>query len=180
MLSRDFSRTLDQYNITADALIHFTPMHKTLRIQLPDLRFIDCNVDFSVRTFNASIVLCKDLGIRHPEELSLCKPLDPEHLKQNYQETPGRRRQPPPTKDGHTGERIDTNTFIAKGGRQYHSNGSLNGTMNKTPNKSNNGTMQFHSNPVSAECSNDTFGCSTPLCRELDKYTQARLYGPRI
>ena len=143
--------TLDQYNITADALIHFTPMHKTLRIQLPDLRFVDCNVDFSVRTFNASIVLCKDLGIRHPEELSLCKPLDPEHLKQNYQETPGRKRQAPPTKDGHTGERIDTNTFIAKGGRQYHSNGSLNGTMNKTPNKSNNGTMQFHSNPVSAE-----------------------------
>ena len=141
--------TLDRYSITADALIHFTPMHKTLRIQLPDLRFIDCNVDFSVRTFNASIVLCKDLGIRHPEELSMCKPLDPEHLKQNYQETPGRKRQAPPTKDGHTGERIDTNTFIAKGGRQYHSNGSLNGTMNRTPNgKSNNGTMQFHSNPV--------------------------------
>ena len=38
--------TLDQYNITADAVIHFTPMHKTLRIQLPDLRFIDCQVDF--------------------------------------------------------------------------------------------------------------------------------------
>lgn len=54
--------TLDQYNITADAIIHFTPMHKALRIQLPDLRFIDCNVDFSVRTFNASIALCKDLG----------------------------------------------------------------------------------------------------------------------
>jgi kindlin 2 len=54
--------TLDQYNITADALIHFTPMHKTLRIQLPDLRYIDCNVDFSVRTFNSSIGLCKDLG----------------------------------------------------------------------------------------------------------------------
>ena len=67
----------------------------------------------------------------------------------NSQETPGRKRQAPPTKDGQTGERIDTNTFIAKGGRQYHSNGSLNGTMNRTPNgKSNNGTMQFHSNPV--------------------------------
>ncbi len=25
---------------------------------------------------------------RHPEELSLCKPLDPEHLKQNYQVAP--------------------------------------------------------------------------------------------
>ena len=71
------------------------------------------------------------------------------HLLYNPQETPGRKRQAPPTKDGQTGERIDTNTFIAKGGRQYHSNGSLNGTMNRTPNgKSNNGTMQFHSNPV--------------------------------
>ena len=118
--------TLDQYNITADAVIHFTPMHKTLRIQLPDLRYIDANVDFSIRTFNASIRLCKDLGIRHPEELSLCKPLEPEHLKQNYQETALRRRQIAPTKDGQTGERIDTNTFVKSQGRQYHSNGSLN------------------------------------------------------
>ena len=54
--------TLDQYNITADAVIHFTPMHKTLRVQLPDLRYIDCNVDFSIKTFNASVNLCKELG----------------------------------------------------------------------------------------------------------------------
>ena len=54
--------TLDQYNITADALIYFTPMHKTLRIQLPDLRFIDCRVDFSVKTFNSSLQLCQELG----------------------------------------------------------------------------------------------------------------------
>ena len=135
--------TLDQYNITADAIIYFTPMHKTLRIQLPDLRYVDCNVDFSIRTFNASINLCKELGIRHPEELSLCKPLNVEHLKENYQETAMRKRQPPPTKDGQTGERIDTNTFISKGGRQYHSNGSLNNTLNR----SQNGTMQHHSNP---------------------------------
>ncbi len=142
--------TLDQYNITADAVIYFTPMHKTLRIQLPDLRYIDCNVDFSVRTFSASIALCKELGIRHPEELSLCKPLEPAHLKENYQETLLRQRAPVPTKDGSAGERIDTNTFISKGGRQYHSNGSLNGTLggNKTPTAGRNG--QFHSNPVSA------------------------------
>ena len=54
------------------------------RIQLPDLRYVDCTVDFSVKTFNASVVMAKDLGLRHPEELSLCKPLDPEHLRQNY------------------------------------------------------------------------------------------------
>ena len=54
--------TLDQYNITADALIHFTPMHKTLRIQLPDLRYIDSNVDFSTKTFDTVIAACSELG----------------------------------------------------------------------------------------------------------------------
>lgn len=54
--------TLDQYNITADAIVHFTPMHKMLRVQLPDLRYVDCNVDFSVKTFNAVINLCSELG----------------------------------------------------------------------------------------------------------------------
>ena len=54
--------TLDRYSITADALIHFTPMHKTLRIQLPDLRYIDSNVDFSTKTFNTVIAACSELG----------------------------------------------------------------------------------------------------------------------
>ena len=54
--------TLDQYNITADATIYFTPMHKTLKIQLPDLRYVDCSVDFSIKTFNSSLALCKELG----------------------------------------------------------------------------------------------------------------------
>ena len=54
--------TLDQYNLTADAIIHFTPMHKTLRIQLPDVRYVDCTVDFSIKTFSAVINLCKELG----------------------------------------------------------------------------------------------------------------------
>lgn len=85
------------------------------------------------------------VGIRHPEELSLCKPLLPDDLKQNYQETPLKKRPPPPTKDGKTGERIDTNTFISKNDRRYHSNGSLNGTL-RTPHK--NGNTPFYSNPV--------------------------------
>lgn len=54
--------TLDQYGVAADALLHFTPMHKTLRVQLPDMRCLDCRVDFSVKTFNAIINLCKELG----------------------------------------------------------------------------------------------------------------------
>jgi len=112
--------TLDQYSVNADTVIHFTPMHKTLRIQLPDLRYVDCTVDFSVKTFNASVQMCKDLGLRHPEELSLCKPLDPEHLRMNYQEVMMRRRPPPPTKEGNNGERIDTNTFVSNTGTLSH------------------------------------------------------------
>lgn len=54
--------TLDQYGVAADAQLHFTPMHKTLRVQLPDMRCLDCRVDFSVKTFNAVINLCKELG----------------------------------------------------------------------------------------------------------------------
>ncbi|XP_013147708.1 PREDICTED: unc-112-related protein-like [Papilio polytes] len=98
--------TLDQYGVHADAALHFTPMHKPLRIQLPDLRYIDCKIDFSIDTFSAVVQLCKNLGIRHPEELSLYYPLEPSHLKQNYQNLKEAKKikssQPP-----------DTNTFIA-------------------------------------------------------------------
>lgn len=59
-------------------------MHKTLRVQLPDLRFIDARVDFSIKSFTAVVQLCKDLGLRHPEELSFCRPLTLDHLKRNY------------------------------------------------------------------------------------------------
>ena len=76
--------------------------------------------------------MCRDLGLRHPEELSLCKPLDPDHLRQNYQEVMMRRRAPPPTKEGVSGDRLDTNTFISQ-------NGTLNGKSPyntlKTPTK---------------------------------------------
>ncbi|KAJ2953155.1 hypothetical protein O0L34_g727 [Tuta absoluta] len=98
--------TLDQYGVHADAALHFTPMHKPLRIQLPDLRYIDCKIDFSIDTFRAVIQLCKHLGIRHPEELSLCYPLEPSHLKQNYQNLKEAKR----IKSSHA---PDTNTFIA-------------------------------------------------------------------
>lgn len=106
--------TLDQYNVTADEMLHFTPMHKTLRIQLPDLRYTDCRVDFSIKTFNAVINLCKELGIRHPEELSLYKQLESDHLKFNYgtlQKAERSRRVTLASMP--VGVRHDTNTFIA-------------------------------------------------------------------
>ena len=106
--------TLDQYNVTADEVLWFTPMHKTLRIQLPDLRYTDCRVDFSIKTFNAVINLCKELGIRHPEELSLYKQLETDHLKFNYgtlQKAERNRRVTLAAMP--VGVKYDTNTFIA-------------------------------------------------------------------
>jgi kindlin 2 len=105
--------TLDQYGVQADALLHFTPMHKNLRVQLPDLRYLDMKVDFSVKTFSAVIHLCKDLGLRHPEELSLCKPLEPYHLKYNYKDMPKKKVENGTAKNGHPNLPPDTNTFIA-------------------------------------------------------------------
>ncbi|NP_001408898.1 unc-112-related protein-like [Bombyx mandarina] len=118
--------TLDQYGVHADAALHFTPMHKPLRIQLPDLRFIDCKIDFSIDTFSAVIQLCKNLGIRHSEELSLCYPLEASHLKQNYQNLKEAKRikntQAP-----------DTNTFIAATRGSSNSLDRSNGPCPATP-----------------------------------------------
>ncbi|XP_013115846.1 unc-112-related protein [Stomoxys calcitrans] len=117
--------TLDQVGVQADCLLHFTPMHKTLTVQLPDLRFLECRVDYSIKTFAAVVNLCKDLDIRHPEELSLCKPLEAEHLKKNYGKYPQKNG------SGYLQPAPDTNSFIPnnsayKGG----SSGSLDRTQN--------------------------------------------------
>ncbi|RVE47273.1 hypothetical protein evm_008070 [Chilo suppressalis] len=116
--------TLDQYGVHADAALHFTPMHKPLRIQLPDLRYIDCKIDFSIDTFSAVVQLCKSLGIRHPEELSLCYPLEPSHLKQNYQNLKEAKRIKSPP---------DTNTFIAATRGSSNSLDRSNGQCPATP-----------------------------------------------
>lgn len=64
-------------------------MHKILRIQLPDLRYIDTKVDLSVKCFSSIVQLSKELGIRHPEELSFARPLSSDHLKKNHRNALG-------------------------------------------------------------------------------------------
>lgn len=117
--------TLDQYGVQADAQLYFTPMHKTLRLQLPDLRFLNMHVDFSIKTFSAVIQICKLLGIRHPEELSLCTPLEPNHLKYNFKELPRKKVDNTLQKNGQLAP--DTNTFIPT-----HSPAGSNCSLDKT------------------------------------------------
>ncbi|XP_055353722.1 fermitin family homolog 2-like [Paramacrobiotus metropolitanus] len=75
--------TLDQYGVTAAAHILFTPKHKIIRVQLPDLQYITVSVDMSSSVFKAVCDLCKSLGIRHGEELSFERPLPTQALKKN-------------------------------------------------------------------------------------------------
>ncbi|XP_037801107.1 unc-112-related protein-like isoform X2 [Penaeus monodon] len=145
--------TLDQYGVGAAAQLEFTPMHKNLRVQLPDLRYMDFRVDFSIKTFNAVVQLCKQLGIRYPEELSFCKPITQDNLKYNYSEKMIKKKSTAATKNGTP---ADTNSFIAN---QSHnsSNGSLDrsaashhmpNSPTRTPIGSPTGTWRFNSNGV--------------------------------
>ncbi|XP_037500718.1 LOW QUALITY PROTEIN: unc-112-related protein-like [Rhipicephalus sanguineus] len=119
--------TLDQCGVMADALLHFTPMHKTLRIQFPDLRIMDVRTDFSVKTFSAVVKVCKELGIRHPEELSFCRPLVNEHLKRNYRAIGCSPRQRP--KEG-------TDSIQFNRSKANDSNGTLDGALGSPHNSS--------------------------------------------
>lgn len=65
-------------------------------------------------------------GIRHPEELSLCYPLEPSHLKQNYQNLKEAKR----IKSTHP---ADTNTFIAATRGSSNSLDRSNGQCPATP-----------------------------------------------
>lgn len=119
--------TLDQYGVNADCILQFTPMHKSLRVQLPDLRYLDMHVDFSVKTFSAVVQVCKELDIRHPEELSFCKPLESNNLKYNYKDTPKKKSEQNGTnRNGHLAS--DTNTFIANS-----SPGGSTGSLDNSP-----------------------------------------------
>ncbi|XP_076638728.1 unc-112-related protein isoform X1 [Colletes latitarsis] len=143
--------TLDQYGVAADARLHFTPMHKTITVQLPNMTCRDCKVDFSVKTFNAVINLCKELGIRHPEELSFCKPLEPSHLKHNLKDLPDKKKIEN-QKNGHWNVPADTNTFIPVSQSPRGSTGSLDQSSAfmcapVTPNNRN------HSTPISSPVS---------------------------
>jgi kindlin 2 len=65
--------TLDQYGVQADALLHFTRLHKNIRVKLPDQQIVSVKIDASLNLFNGIKQICKELSIRHPEEVSLLR-----------------------------------------------------------------------------------------------------------
>lgn len=67
------------------------------------------------------------IGIRHPEELSFSKPLEPSHLKCNLKDLSNRKKQSEHIHNGHSP--ADTNTFIPNGSQ----NGSTNSLDKNSP-----------------------------------------------
>ncbi|XP_048475505.1 fermitin family homolog 3-like [Rhincodon typus] len=78
--------TLDKCGIQADAKLLFTPQHKSLRLQLPNLRTVKLKASFSSPVFSSVIGICKILNIRHPEELSLLRPPDDPNQRKKKKE----------------------------------------------------------------------------------------------
>merc|ERR1740129_1046997 len=66
--------SLATYGVETSTTMLFTPAHKSIQVQMPDRQLITKPVNFAVDTFHAVEELCKELGIRRPEELSFMKP----------------------------------------------------------------------------------------------------------
>lgn len=75
--------TLDQYGVQSDAKLVFRRMHGDLQVVLPSLITVVLRVNYAARVFNVVRSICKELNIRHPEELSLSIPITKAHLKSN-------------------------------------------------------------------------------------------------
>ncbi|XP_012690302.1 fermitin family homolog 3 [Clupea harengus] len=73
--------SLDKCGIHADARLNFMPQHKPLRLGLPNGATVLLSASFSAPVFRCVVGLCQILNIRHPEELSLLRPLEEKKKK---------------------------------------------------------------------------------------------------
>ncbi|XP_029917636.1 fermitin family homolog 3b [Myripristis murdjan] len=75
--------TLEKCGIHADARLVFMPQHKPLRLGLPNGITLRLRASFSSPVFHTVLEICKMLNIRHPEELSLLRPLEEKKKKKD-------------------------------------------------------------------------------------------------
>nr|CAB3245797.1 fermitin family homolog 2 [Phallusia mammillata] len=67
-------QVLGKYEVQADAQLEYTPKHKIVKVQLPDLQYANVQVNFAAKVLHTVIDICKFFDIRHPEELSILVP----------------------------------------------------------------------------------------------------------
>uniref|UniRef100_A0A3B1J6S3 FERM domain containing kindlin 3b n=1 Tax=Astyanax mexicanus TaxID=7994 RepID=A0A3B1J6S3_ASTMX len=77
------SWTLEKYGIHADARLIFSPQHKPLRLGLPNGVTLRLRACFSSSVFRTVQGICRVLNIRHPEELSLLRPVEEKKKKKD-------------------------------------------------------------------------------------------------
>uniref|UniRef100_A0A673AWL0 PH domain-containing protein n=1 Tax=Sphaeramia orbicularis TaxID=375764 RepID=A0A673AWL0_9TELE len=75
--------TLEKYEIHADARLLFIPQHKPLRLGLPNGITLRLLASFSSPVFQTVMGICRMLNIRHPEELSLLRPVEEKKKKKD-------------------------------------------------------------------------------------------------
>ena len=74
-------QSLYAYGIMSDAKLEFVPVHRYITIEMPDKHRYQMRASFAVMTFLTVAEICREMGIRHPEELSLLRsPLDKENF----------------------------------------------------------------------------------------------------
>uniref|UniRef100_A0A3Q2CIB6 FERM domain containing kindlin 3b n=2 Tax=Cyprinodon variegatus TaxID=28743 RepID=A0A3Q2CIB6_CYPVA len=75
--------TLEKYGIHADARLLFIPQHKPLKLGLPNGKTLMLKACFSNPVFQTVMGICRMLNIRHPEELSLLRPVEEKKKKKD-------------------------------------------------------------------------------------------------
>uniref|UniRef100_A0AAQ5ZJP4 PH domain-containing protein n=1 Tax=Amphiprion ocellaris TaxID=80972 RepID=A0AAQ5ZJP4_AMPOC len=75
--------TLEKYGIHADARLLFMPQHKPLKLGLPNGITLRLRASFSCPVFQTVMGICRMLNIRHPEELSLLRPVEEKKKKKD-------------------------------------------------------------------------------------------------
>ncbi|KAF3693986.1 Fermitin family -like protein 3 Kindlin-3 Unc-112-related protein 2 [Channa argus] len=75
--------TLEKYGIHANARLLFMPQHKPLKLGLPNGITLRLRACFSSPVFKTVMGICRMLNIRHPEELSLLRPVEEKKKKKD-------------------------------------------------------------------------------------------------
>uniref|UniRef100_A0A665XE23 PH domain-containing protein n=1 Tax=Echeneis naucrates TaxID=173247 RepID=A0A665XE23_ECHNA len=79
--------SLEKYGIHADARLHFMPQHKPLKLGLPNGITLRLHACYSSPVFQTVMHICRMLNIRHPEELSLLRPIEEKKKKKDKDST---------------------------------------------------------------------------------------------
>ncbi|RVE67353.1 hypothetical protein OJAV_G00102160 [Oryzias javanicus] len=75
--------TLEKCEVHADARLIFMPQHKPLKLGLPNGLTLKLRACFSNPVFQTVMGICRLLSIRHPEELSLLRPVEEKKKKKD-------------------------------------------------------------------------------------------------